>query len=387
MTRGGRARRGLVALLAGAFLSGPVALAAQQAPLAPPSAKVEVEGRATVYGEDVSGARDRAVAAALLRAAETWAGLRIESSTLIKKGELIDRQVRTSAKAFVKSHDVVGERRDGAEMVVKVRALVAAAPMEEAFRRLVSSTTTLLLVRESNLDRPVDGQVVPALLADPFFTSKVVVPPAATLRAASGKVPASFYGAPDPATAKELGLRHLAGFVVVASAKSRKLDSSADAIGYEVDPKVLRPVVAAEGNVTILSGLDGRVLASRRFDDVRASDASDPARAGVKALTELGARMKAFVVEKLGEHQAALGERLRVTVVGPAADGGAARVRQVLEATRWVKRVEVEEEGPGRAVLSLTCAERPFYVVEEMRHAPGIAVVRFDAARGEAEVK
>lgn len=389
MTRRAGPLAGVLVLLVGIVLSSPGAHAAPAAgaALKPPSTHVTSEGRAAVYGEDLSGARDRAVAAALLRAVETWAGLRIESSTLIKKGELIDREIRTSARAFVKSYDVVDSRQDGTEMVVKVKAVIASAPMEEAFRRFVSSTTTLLLVSESNLDRPVDGQIVPALLADTFFTSKVTVPPAATLKSAAGKVPASFFGAPDPATAKELGLRNLAGLVLVVSAKTRKLDSSPDSLGYEVDAKVLRPVVAAEGNVTVLSGEDGRVIASRRFDDVRASDASDPVRAGAKALTDLGTRMKSFVVEKVTEHQLAAGQKLGVTVVGPAADGGAARARQILEATRWVKRVEVAKEEPGRVVLSITCVERPFYVVEEMRHAPGITVVRYDAARGEVEVK
>ena len=373
---------------AAVVLSSTGAVGAAAAPALPlPPSSVTATGRATIYDQDLAGARDRAVEAALLRAVEQYAGLRIESSTLIKKGELIDREVRSHARGFVKSYDVTEAKQDGTEMVVQLRAEISPTPVEQAFRRLVSSTTTLLLVRETNLGKPLAGQVLPAFMADPFFTSKVVVPPVSTLETAGKRLPASFLSGPDPATAKELGLRHLAGLIVVASAATKKLDSSAGSVGYDVGTSVLRPVVAAEGNVWILSGQDGRLIASRRFDDIRGSDASDPARAGIKALTDLAGRMRAFLVEKLSEHVQSLGQGFRVTVTGPAAAEGAARVRQILQNTRWVKRVDVASEEPGRTVLQVTAVEIPFYVVEELRHSSGLKVTRFDAERAEVAVQ
>jgi len=351
-----------------------------------PSPVVTVAGRATVYHGDLAGARERAVRAALVRALERYAGLRIEATTLIKRGELIDREVRAHTHGYVRSFEVLGEHRDGDELVVRVRVHVAPAPVEESFARMMSATTTLLLVRESNLGQQVKGQIVPAILADPFFTAKVVVPPAEVLRSANSKVPAHFFQAPDPQTAKELGLRYLAGIVVAGWAGTKELETGAESVGYQVDPSVLRPVVAASGNLTILDGRTGRVLASRRFDDVRASDASDPARAGLKALATLGAQMKRFLIDSLSAHIRKLGFPLQVTVTGAAAAHGAESVRQILENTRWVRRVDVLSEAPKRTVLQAVCTENPAYVVEELRQEPTLHVRRFDAPAATVEV-
>jgi hypothetical protein len=364
-----------------------LAAAAHAAELRPPSPTLRAEGRAAIYHEDLAGARERAVRAALIRGLERYAGLRIEAATLIRKGELIDREVRAHTQGYVRSFEVVDSRRDGGEMVVEVSLTVAEEPVAESFRRLMSATTTLLLVRETNLGRPVDGGILPARLADPFFTTALVVPPPERLAALASQVPEGFYGRPDPETVKELGLRWLAGVILVVRADTRKLDGGAGSLGYAVDPAVLRPVVAADGDLTLLDGRSGRVLASRRFEDVRGSDAACAERAGREALASLAEQMRGFVVERLSAHVRELGHPLRVIARGAAADDGGRRLAQVLESTRWVERVEHVREAPGEAVLQATCRENPYYVVEELRQAPEIRVVRFDAGLGEVEVR
>lgn len=379
-------RRGLqwLALTAAAVL-GLAAVAAAE--LEPPDPTLVATGRATIYHDDVAGARERAVQAALVRGLERYGGLRIEASTLIKKGELIDREVRAHTHGYVRSFEVVESRRDGAELVVTVRLTVAEQPMAESFRRLMSATTTLLLVREANLGQPVAGQILPAILADPFFTSQLVVPSPEQLAAAGQRLPEAFFKAPDAAGVKELGLRMMAGVLIVAWADTRQMASDADALGYEVDAAVTRPVVTARGNLTILSGQTGHTLASHRFDDVRAADATDVVRAGREALHQLAARMREFVVVKLTEYVAELGFPLRVVVRGDAAREGARRVAGVLAATRWVDHVELVRETAGEAILQATCREKPLYVVQELRQAPELRVVRFDAAAAEVEVR
>ncbi len=363
----------------------PTAVSADQ--IRPPSPTLQVSGRAAIYHEDLAGARERAVRAALIRGLERYAGLRIEASTLVRKGELIDREVRAHTHGYVRSFEVVKSLRDGGEMVVEVRLTVAEEPVAESFRRLMSSTTTLLLVREANLGRPVEGRILPAMLADPFFTTALVVPPAERLEALASKVPDGFYGQPDPDTVQELGLRWLAGVILVVRADTRKLATGAGSLGYDVDAAVLRPVVAADGDLTVLDGRSGRVLVSRRFEDVRASDAACAERAGREALAALGEQMRDFVVERLSAHIRELGHPLRVIARGNAAAEGGRHLARVLETTRWVERVEPVREQPGEAVLRATCRENPFYVVEELRQTPEIRVVRFDAGRGEVEVR
>ena len=352
---------------------------AQAGDLGRPSPVVTVTGRAAIYHGDLAGARERAVRAALVRALERYAGLRIEASTLIRKGELIDREVRAHTHGYVRSFEVLDEHRDGDELSVRVRVHVAPAPVDESFARMMSARTTLLLIRERNLGTPVQGRILTAILSDPFFTASLVVPSEKVLHSATARVPERFFDDPDPRTAKELGLRYLAGIVVTGWAGTRKLDTSPESVGYGVDPSVLRAVAVASGNLTILDGRTGRVIASRRFDDVRGSDASDPARAGFEALHKMAGQMRVFLVRSLSAYVRELGHPLRVTVTGPAAAGGAPGVRRVLEDTRWVSHVAVVRETPRETVLDVTCTENPAYVVEELRQANGITVRRFDA--------
>jgi len=368
----------------GVFMWAPGVVAESlQAP--PPT--LTASGRASIYHDDLAGARERAVQAALVRGLERYAGLRIEASTLIKKVELIDREVRAHTHGYVKAFEVLASHRDGKELVVTVRLTVAEEPVAASFRRLLSATTTLLLAREHNLGLPVRGQILPAILADPFFESALLVPPAERLADLASRVSVSYYEKPDPETTRELGLRWLAGLILVASADTRAMDSGAESLGYAVEESALRPVVEAFGNVTILEVRSGRTIAARRFDDIRGSDASSEERAGREALGRLAGEMRAFVMETLSTYVRDLGFPLRVVVRGRAAAGGAKEVIRVLESTRWVVRVEVAREEEGRTVLEATCRENPFYIVEELRHATEVEILRYDRARAEVEVR
>jgi len=375
----------LLCLISGFILAASLLSASDGSGL--PSPELTVEGRAAVYHKDISGARERATRAALVRALERYAGMRIEASTLIKKGELIDREVRAHTFGWIQSWEVISQRQEGNELVVKVRVKIAAKPVEESLRAFLPATTTLLLISESNLGKPVEGQILGAVLSDPFFTASVVVPPASTLKTAKRKVSSAYFRQPDPAISRELGLKFLSGLIIVGFADTRALDTGADSLGYDVDPSVLRPVVAAEGNLSILDGRNGKLIASRHFDDIRGSDASDPERAGTKALDILADQMKTFLTESLAEHIRALGFPLRVVVNGAQAADGAPRVRQILEDTRWVKSVEIEKEDPGKTVLLLSCREKPVYIVEELRQAREIKVTHFDGPAGEVRVQ
>jgi hypothetical protein len=377
-------RRRFSSLILVLALAGAADLAAG---LEPPSPFLTVTGRATIYHGDIAGARERAVRDALRRAVEQYAGLRIEASTLISKGELIRREVKAHTLGHVSSFKVLEEGRDGAELVVRVRVTVAEKPVAESFGRMMSATTTLLLVHESNLGEPIAAQLLPSILSDPFFTASLVVPPQRTIASAQSRIEPAFYGTPDPETARELGLRYMAGVIVVVRAETEQLYTGPGAIGYQVDPSVLRPIVAASGSIVILSGQTGGVIASRRFDDIRGDDATDPKRAGIKALDMLGQQMRELLVESLSAYIKELGFPLRVVVKGPAAAQGATRIQQVLETTRWVERVDLAEETPEETILQVTCGEKPVYIVEELRQAEDLQVIYFSAPEAVVEVK
>ncbi len=97
--------------------------------------------------------------------------------------------------------------------------------------------------------------------------------------------------------------------------------------------------------------------------------------------------MPKAAIDRFSVYVAELGIPLRVVVRGEAAKGGARRVARVLEATRWVEGTEIVREVDGETELLATCREQGVYVVEELRQAPGLRVVYFDAVAGEVEVR
>lgn len=357
------------------------------AALPPLSPTVEATGRATIYHGDVAGARDRALADALEKGLERYAGLRLEASTWIRDGELLEREIRARARGWVRTWRVLDERRAGEELVLSVRMEVSAVPVEDAFRRFASATTTVLLTRERNLDRPVRGRVLAAVLADPFFGSRLAAPPPEELAAFAERAPADLWTAPSRADVREIGLRWLAGYVVVADAGTWLLPSGAGDLGYHVSAGQTRPIVAATGNVAVYAADTGELLLTRRFDDLRGSDATSAERAGLEALSRLAVEMRRFLVSRLSQHLRQVGFPLRVVVRGEAARDGAAGVARVLEGVRWVERVELSKEGDGAVALLARCRENPGRVVEELRAAPEVEVVRFDAVTGVVEVR
>ena len=261
------------------------------------------------------------------------------------------------------------------------------AAVAETFRRWLSSTSTLLLVRDRHLSGPADERLLATVLASPLATSALTAPSPEQQNELADRVPESFYRDPDSAGVRELGLRWLAGWVVVAEGDTRSLRTGSEALGYAVAAEVARPVVSASGTLSLFDGLSGKLLATRRFEDHRGSDAVDPERAGRRARSLLAEAMRDFLLEELATHLREVGFPLRVVVDGPAADLGSRHLAEVLRGVRWVEAVELEEEKSGQLTLLARCRENPTYVVEELRQVEGLRIVSFDAGLGRVEVR
>lgn len=341
---------------------------------------LEASGSATVYHGDLAGARDRAVAAALLRGLERHGGLRVEAATLLRQGELVDREMRTRTRGFVTDHELVAERREGDQLTVEVRLRVAELPEGAAFAEIARAASTLLVVCERNFGQPAGRSLVTPLLAAPFLAAPHAV-------AAGDEAVCAFAGDLPPGTVRTLADGAAAATVVVAALDSATVPSGPGSLGYAVDRSALRPVAAASGTVTLYAGGSGERLAGLAVDDVRGSDAARPERAGEEALVRAGERMRDFVVERLADRVAGEGYPLRVVVRGERAQRGAAALVATLESSRWVERVELVAEAPDRAELRAVCRERPARMVAELRGDPELEIVRFDAGMGLVEVR
>ena len=127
----------LAAVTVGCLAAAPSAAAE----LPSPEPTLTATGRAAIYHDDVAGARERAVHAALIRGLERYGGLRIESSTLIKKGELIDREVRAHTRGYVRSYEVLESRREGDELGWTTCTKSARAERNMVLARMASTWT------------------------------------------------------------------------------------------------------------------------------------------------------------------------------------------------------------------------------------------------------
>lgn len=341
-------------------------------------------GSATVYHGDVAGAHDRAVAAALLRGLERQSGLRLEGSTLVRQGELVERELRARTGGFVRDYKVVSSRRDGDQVTVGVLLDVADDVDAASFAPIAGASATLLVVCERDLDRAPGNRVVGALLAAPFLRAPH------SLAVGDAVLCEGFAAGSrdlDPDEVRTLADRHAAATIVVAAVESAPLDSGTRSLGYTVASSALRPVAAARAAAAIYSGATGERLAGLAVDDARGSDASRPERAAEEARVRAGGRLRNLLVERLAAGVRDEGYPLRIVVHGHRARGGAAGLVARLETSRWFERIELVAESAGQVELRAHCRERPALMVAELRGEPGLEIVRFDAARALVEVR
>lgn len=110
-------------LIAGILIFGNTFLVNAQVPDTRTEA-VEVEVDVPVLNNDVNSARERALMQAQRRAVELVVGVFVNAATLVGKAQLVDSQIYSKTNGYVKTYEVLSEKRDGESFKMKLKAYV-----------------------------------------------------------------------------------------------------------------------------------------------------------------------------------------------------------------------------------------------------------------------
>lgn len=371
----------LVTILLLGFATAPNPSTLSQRPESAASAEVVATGRATVFGGDRSSARDRALRDALLRAVEQGVGARIEAQTVIADGELIDRRLSSQTSGWVRDYELVDEGLAGNELWVRVRAHLLTSPTESAFRNQIEvpvalvlratgiqAASTLARARNDLTNSMKSAEMVDSESLDVLLQPAApAIPPAAAVRALASR--AGF------------------GLLVLAALDVRPMSTRIGTIGYAVREEVTRPVAAATGTLSIISGVTGEVIWTKTFDDVRASAASDLETAATRASAALARAMSTALVDKAAVVLRSYNGRIRVRAPEVTTPQQLDSLIAALRSARWVDHIKVLGLNADGAVLQLTTPIQASALVEQLATRREFVVDRFDGRTQELFVR
>lgn len=159
----------LLAAVAAGWLVAWCSIATAQEPL-----EIQASGVSAVRG-DVGQARDEALRDALRRAVEQVVGVVVEGRTLMIDLAVVEDRVEGRSEGFVRSYDVVDERRDGDLYRVEVRALVSRELVEDdlegfgAILRTALGNPRVVVLPERGLPQRALEDITNYLVARSFF--------------------------------------------------------------------------------------------------------------------------------------------------------------------------------------------------------------------------
>jgi hypothetical protein len=189
---------------------------------------VQVEGLAAIEGDNVTAARERAVADALHRAVERAAATLLPPETLAQQDALLREQVYADPVRFVQTYRIIAELPSGTLYQASIEAVVAREPLRQALVKLgvlqagaPAGPLGIVSVTARGATRQVQLDTLTAALADRGQAQRVryrtAAPGAVVLEVETPLAPA--------ALAQELARLQVEGAqVTIASPDGRQLE-------------------------------------------------------------------------------------------------------------------------------------------------------------------
>jgi len=152
----GKMKRIFLFLIAGVLIFGNIScLRAQLSDTKTEAIDVEVD--VAVLNNDVNAARERALMQAQRRAVELVVGVFVNAATLVGKAQLVDSQIYSKTNGYVKTYEVLSEKRDGDSFKMKMKAYVKVGDVNrdlDAVGLMIKGTTIqnpriMVLISES----------------------------------------------------------------------------------------------------------------------------------------------------------------------------------------------------------------------------------------------
>lgn len=336
------------------------------------------EGRAGIFMSDLDAARDAAIHSALEKALEKYAGLAIDSYSLYSKAMLIDSVFKTHLFGYIEKYELVDSSYTEKEYWVKVKAKVGEKPLLKTLEELAAHHSVLILFREKNFGKPVEGKIIPIIIANPFFSGKVVIPSLQEIKKskAVSKLPESFFENPEIETVVSIGRRFLCDIVIVGWADTEDVTPKGDDLGYEVDSSVLFPIAYARGNVYVFSIVEKKLVSSHRFDKIKGADNKDIQIASNNALEFLGKEILNKLLPDLTKYLN--DKKSNFFVKTRLQDEDLTKLINILKSLRFVEDVEIVNKKSNETILNITFSERERYLYLLIKSTSQIELIDYD---------
>jgi hypothetical protein len=330
------------------------------------------EGFAPIVNNDLSQARDEAIADAQRKALEQVSGVWIDAETITRNRMLFDELVRTKTRGVVQNTNVLesGKTADG-EFRVKLEAWVKAADVQERLPDLVSELSLVVLVPEQNGGQPqaqavVENEIV-TKLTDAGYR---VLDPAQLQRIARrDQLAARLRG--DERTARELGLKFLSNLIIVGEATAQPSQSTAGIVSAHA--RVTARIIEAETG-QIIHGGNVSLLQIRGF-------AQNATTAGERALANAAVPAAERLVQALDSYFKKRERRVEVRIKGlPSLDEYRAS-KAFLEKLRWVSGATEGGYSRDESLVVLTYPEKILFLAARIREEKRYRLLEFDRNR------
>lgn len=309
---------------------------------------IEVEGKAAGAGLQ---AHDEALNRALRAAIEQGVGSVIDSETMVSNFQLLDDQVYSQVKGYIKDYEVIGDNRgEGGIYVIRIRATVALGLLEKNIKALNitmkrrGNPRTMFIFSELIDGLEQAGAVTQTEMERTFLAKSFPLVDKAQMQMIKERDAALSYA--DPQKAAALGRQYGAEVVVVGQATSDLEDNSRP---YGVSVFAYRSQISAKAIKTDTAEL---MVSDQAEGEARGPGriptAKDALRQGAAQLAD---RMMVQIVERMRS------EAFNVVNIQVVAEGANATTRrmlvQALEGIRGVQSVSERSFVNGVVILDV----------------------------------
>jgi len=118
---------------------------------------VEVTGQGIIFNNDKALAKDKAIEDGQRKAVEQVVGTLISASTVMQNFQVVDDQILTKSKGYVKSYKILEEKVDGGVYIVKMEAQVLLSDVKKDADAIANMLTAkefprvMVLIAEQNI--------------------------------------------------------------------------------------------------------------------------------------------------------------------------------------------------------------------------------------------
>lgn len=301
-----------------------------------PEKIIEVEGKAA--GSTLQ-ARDEALNRALRAAIEQGVGSVIDSETLVNNFQLLDDEIYSQVKGYIKSYEIVGDNQGQGDIyIIRVRAVVALGLLEKDLQALKitmkrrGNPRTMFVFSELIDGLEQAGAVTQTEMERAFLSKEFPLVDRAQMQMIKERDAALSFS--DYARAAALGRQYGAEVVVVGQATADLVDNSR---AYGVSVFAYRSQISAKAIKTDTAEL---MVADQTESEARGGGRIPTAKDSLKqGAADLARRLMVQIVEKMRS------EAFNLVNIQIIADGAnATRRAQLIQALEGIRGVESVNE-------------------------------------------